>query len=542
MIEKQILPSRQLGYTQLYLDFLAGTGSARSFYSSRTVEETAQTLDQISFFRKEVVAILRRQNETFQSSSSALEAIEKLLEPRAVCVFGGQQAGLFGGPMMTLLKALAVAKAARNLSEQLRRPVVPIFWIAGDDHDFDEVNHTFLLDRQGSLNRIEYAARSTAPSPIGQVTFADTVELERALTAVRETLGETEFTGELYEILAKSYTSSETFVTAFGKLMARLTEGYGLVLFSPNDAEVKALARPFLRSVIERQDQLHALLAQRNQAVQAAGYHLQVQKQDEAAHLFVDLNGRTPVHRVGDRFTIGEREFTQAELIALLESEPERFSPDVITRPLLQAWLFPTAVQMGGPSEIAYFTQGNTIFDLFARPLPVHLARPTLMFVEKRHVKLTDEYGITFDEIAGDIEQLVNRILSQSFPDDLESRYRQLRSDIRSQVDAFSEQSLNFDPSLRDFANQTFGKIDFALKTFEGKLFSAHKKRSTDTREKIYRLQTALWPNGAFQDRSINVANFIARYGLPFVSWLYESIDPFAPGPKMISLSEEKTK
>ena len=542
MIEKQILPSRQLGYTRLYLDFLAGAGAARSFYSSRTIEQTAQLLDQVPVPKGQMAAILRRQNEIYRSSQSTFAAVDKLLDPRTVCIFGGQQAGLFGGPMMTLLKALAVAKAARALSEQLNRSVVPIFWIAGDDHDFDEANHTFLLDRQGSLCRIEYAARPSVRLPIGQVQFGDSAALDASLATVRETLGETEFTGELYDLLGRSYTTGDTFVTAFGKLMAAFTAEYGLILFSPNDADVKTLARPFFRSVIEKQDELHRFLTQRNQAVLSARYHLQVQKQDEAVHLFVDLDGRKPVHRNGDRFTVGDRAFAKSELLELLETEPERFSPDVITRPLLQSWLFPVAVQMGGPSEIAYFAQGNVLFDLFERPLPIHLARPTLILVEKRHAKLIDEFGIVFEEIAGDIEQLVNRILSSNFPEDIETRYEQLRSDIRSQIDNFSEKSLGFDPSLREFANQTFGKIDFALKTFEGKLFSAHKKRSTDMREKIYRLQTALHPNNAFQDRSLNIANFIARYGFGVVSWLYESLDPFAPGPKMISMSEEKAK
>ena len=540
MIETPIVPGRKLGYTQLYLDFLAGAGSARRFYSNRNADETSQLLDQVPFDRAAIVSILKRQNESFGSAPAALSAIEELTDPRAVCIFAGQQAGLFGGPMMTLLKALAIAKASRALSTQLNRPVVPIFWIAADDHDLDEVNHTFLMDRQGALQRIDYNGKPKTALPLGQIQLEDGLSLEQPKQLFKETLGQTEFTGELYQLLDRCYNSHHTFVTAFGKLLAALTAEYGLVLFTPNDREVKSLARPFLRQVIQKQDELHALLSARNHEVQAAGYHLQVQKQDDSAYLFVDLDGRKPVHRSGSGFTVGDRHFTQGELLDLLESEPERFSPDVTTRPIFQAWLFPTAFQMGGPSEIAYFAQGNVIFDLFDRPLPVHLARPTLTFVESRHAKAIEKHAIAFEEVAGDIEQLINRIMASSFPEDIESRYEQLRSEIRRQFDSFSEQSLDFDPSLRGFAEQTHGKIDFALKTFEGKLFTAHKKKSTDLREKIYRLQNSLWPNGAFQDRSLNVANFIARYGFGFVSWLYDSIDPFAPGPKLISLSEDK--
>jgi uncharacterized protein YllA (UPF0747 family) len=193
---------------------------------------------------------------------------------------------------------------------------------------------------------------------------------------------------------------------------------------------------------------------------------------------------------------------------------------------------------MGGPSEIAYFAQANVLFDLFDRPMPFHMARPSVILMEKRVEKLMTEYDIQFEEIAGDIELLINRVLVKSFPEGLDKEFGQLRSDIFNRFEQFSEQSISFDPSLRDFAKQTFSKIDFTLKTFEEKLFASHKRRSKETRDRIYRLRNAMYPNNALQDRSLNVSYFIAKHGPGIISLIYDKLDPARPAPKIVLLSE----
>ncbi len=538
MTVRLINPSKSFGFSNLYLDFLAGNTPASGLFVSPGYQQTAQKLDGVNFQRKELMDLLTRQNREFGSSEKVFANIQLLADPRTVCVFAGQQAGLFGGPLFSLIKALATVKAAKRRAEELDRPVVPVFWIASDDHDFAEINHTYLLNREGELARVDYPTAPQLPVPVADVRLDDEAAVVGMHAKVQEILGQSEFSPELYRLLAECYRTGEGFVAAFGKLMARLTAEYGLILFSPADASAKRLAAPLFAEIIERQDELHQRMGNTNRRIEQASYHLQVEKNEQATHLFYHHKGRWPiVHRDGG-FQAGEVSFSKAELLARIAAEPERLSPDVLTRPLMQSYLFPTLAQMGGPSEIAYFAQINPLFELFGLPAPVHTARPTATLVEKKHEKTMVQAEIAFEDLAGDFEQVINRVMAKSFPQDIEQEFQKLRDEIFGRFEQFSGRSLDFDPSLRDFAQQTSGKVDFALKAFEAKVFAAHKKKQKEVRERLYRLWYALYPNRGLQDRSLNISYFIAKYGPGVVAFLYERLDPDQSAHQLISLSE----
>ncbi|MFQ6007366.1 MAG: bacillithiol biosynthesis cysteine-adding enzyme BshC [Candidatus Zixiibacteriota bacterium] len=533
-----ITPSKTMGYSDIYLDFITGQYSATHFFSSKTIKEVAAKLDAVSYDREWISAILERQNRLFDTSDATFENIEKLKDEKTLCAFAGQQVVLFGGPLLIMIKALTVVKAAHLYSEQLQRPVVPIFWMAADDHDFAEINHTWVLNRQGDLEKISYDTPPKAELPASEITFADVSELERAQEALKTVLGVTEFTPELYRLLQNCYTPKDTFVTAFGKLMAFLTRDLGLILFSPGDAEVKQHAAPFFQTVLDMQDELHTVITTTNHHVQEHGYHIQVEKKDNASHLFFNLDGRKPIMRDGDSFLLNGKRFSKQELATCISKSPDRASPDVLLRPVFQSYLFPVVAQKGGPAEIAYFAQINPIFRLFGLVSPYYMARPSVTFVEKRYAELMAKHDITFEELTADIEQVINRVLAKSFPQNLQKSFDQLKHDVNHRFGKFVEESLQFDPSLKQFATQTYGKIDFTLKQFEGKIFASHKKKSKETRDRIYRLWRALYPNRALQERSLNISYFLSRYGFDFIKSVYDKIDCEENAHQIVHLTE----
>lgn len=537
-MNKPVEPSKNLGYSDIYLDFLSRKEEMKQFYPATSLQDVVGKLDSISFPREDIANILKIQNERFGASRKTLANIELLKDPKTVCVFSGQQAGLFGGPLLVVIKALAVVKAAELYAKELRRPVIPIFWIAGDDHDFEEVNHTFVQDRDSQIVKISYDPVPEIELPTSELQFSDKDELEKTKALLKETLGDTDFTSGLYDLIDEVYTSTDTYVTAFGKLMAFLTKEFGLVFFSPGDSKAKRLAVELFTSIIEKQDTVHALLDETNEKIQHDGYHIQVEKKADSTHLFYNINGRTAVLKENGKFVVGETIFSKEELIEKIKSEPEKFSPDVITRPILQSYLFPVLSQKGGAAEIAYLAQINKLFDLFNLVTPYYKARPTLTIVEKRFETLMAEHDIKFEELVDDVELLINRILAESFPENIEEKFKSLRNHIKCHFEDFSEESLKFDPTLENFAKQTMGKIDFNLNNFESKVFSSHKKRSKRSRERIYRLWHSLYPNRSFQERVINISFFISRYGFDFVKFLYENIDSEDSRHQLIYLSE----
>jgi bacillithiol synthase len=538
-LNKLVAPTKALGYSQLYLDYLAGKLSARQFFLSGNFDEIATATEARDYHRTQLIAILRRQNTVYGASGAALTALEQLADPRAVCVMAGQQAGLFGGSLLVQIKALALVKKAAQLAERLKRPVVPIFWIAGDDHDFAEVAGTSLLNHEGAIAPIKYAAHREVELPVGETKFDDAAALQAAVSEYHAALGTSDFTPDLYDLLDRAYTPNDTFVTAFGKLMAKLTEPYGLVYFNPTDPEVKRLAEPFLRDAILRNAEIRETVHGTNDRILSAGYHLQVEKSDAATFFFYNgVEGRKAVTWGKDGFLANGRLFTAETLADQLTLAPERFSPDVILRPVMQSYLFPVLAQYGGPSEIAYLAQLNPLFGKFDLPVPQHLPRPSATLVEKRFEKMLSEYGVPFEELTGDIEQVVNRVLEKSFPADLESRFQAASADISARFEQLVKESVEFDPTLKDFAKQTGGKLEFTLRTYQDKVFSSHKRKSKETRERIYRLHSALYPNRAPQDRSLNIGYFIAKYGFGVVSFLYRQMEVDETSHQLIFLSE----
>jgi bacillithiol biosynthesis cysteine-adding enzyme BshC len=537
-MKELVAPSKELGYSNIFLDFLADTGSARHFYLAPGVVKVAHELDQVEFDRKWIVTTLRRQNQALGAPPEVMGAIERLADDRAVCVFSGQQAGLFGGPMLVLFKALGIIKAAQTLSMTLERDVVPIFWIAGDDHDLDEVNHTWLLDRTAEPVRIAYDARPAIELPVSEIAFSNAEARKAAIAQLRSALGESDFTSDLYDMIEHCYSPSDTFVTAFGKLWSRLLGKYGLIMFSPGDPEVKRHAVPFFQRVLKRQQALSESLTRTNTELVQSGYHVQVEKSEDATHLFYNLDGRRPVVRAEDGYRVGDHHFTQKGLLAALEEHPEKFSPDVITRPVLQSFLFPVVAQKGGPSEIAYLAQVNPVFRLFSLPPPCHSARPTATLLEVRFEKLMQEHQIQFDDFTGDIEQAINRILARSFPTELQQKFDSLQKGVIEHFNEFMHDALEFDSSLQEVGKQTRGKVDYALNAFRDKVFSAHKKRRKQTRERIYRMQNAVYTNRGLQERSLNFLYFLSRYGPDLIDFTHEQLDIRQTAHQILHLSD----
>lgn len=509
-----------------------------AFFPAAGIEDVAEKLSTAKHSRGEIVDILKAQNRLYQASDKTFENIERLRDKSAVCVFAGQQAGLFGGPLLVVYKALSLVKAARAYETTLGRPVVPIFWIAGDDHDFAEVNHTFVLNRSWELARLSYDTPPAFELPVSEIKFNDASELDKAKNDLKEALGETDFTAEVYDLVEKAYTSDDTFVTSFGKLMASITADFGLAFFSPGDAKAKRLAADLFKDFIEKEEDLQTRLNDTNEAIARSGYHLQVEKSADASHLLYNLDGRKPVLRQGDGYRVGDDTLSREKLLDCIHDHPERFSPDVMTRPLLQSYLFPVVSQKGGAAEIAYLAQINRIFGLFSLVTPYYRARPSLTVIEKRFEQIMREHDIALEELAGDIEQLINRILARSFPADIEQSFNQFRDHLREHFQRFADRSLKYDPGLSRLAEQTLGKINFAVKNFEGKVFSSHKKKSQQMRERLYRLWYALYPNRNFQERSLNITYFLSKYGRGLVNFLYEKMDCEQKSHQLINLSE----
>lgn len=524
-VMRTIAAEQSPGYPRLITDLLTNSPAADRFFAAADLPTLLREIDAVSYDREAIVQLLHEQHAEMPNYSAARNQIERLRDPHAVCLFAGQQAGLFGGAVFTQTKGLGVVLHARRLEQSLGRPVIPIFWVASDDHDIAEIDHTTVLARSGELTTIRYAHGESTLRPAWELLLGK-AEIEQSLADLRSALGTTDFTEQVFADVESAYQPGRSYSQAFSYLIAHQLGSFGLLQISPGDTKLKQLAAPFFVRLVERAPELADQLQQTEAELRRAGYHLQVEKKPEYLHLFHHQPGRIPILRDGADFRAGSTRWSRAELLDELQKTPSRFSPDVIARPLLQSYLFPTVCQHGGPAELSYLAQIGELFSLMQLPRPIHRMRSSATIIEERTGAFLTANGIDLTDLFGDVEQVVNRLLAARFPADLEASARTAKAMLLDSFDQFAASARQYEQSVSEVASQMRGKIEFAFTSFESKLFAAHKKKSKDVRDKIYRLADALAPHRGFQERTINLLSWQARYGTMPIETLAGHLDP----------------
>ncbi|HEY2494968.1 MAG TPA: bacillithiol biosynthesis cysteine-adding enzyme BshC, partial [Paenibacillus sp.] len=325
-----------------------------------TWNERAQWLDDTEGRRVDrhaLVEILREYNGKHNAHNAVHTSLDILDKPGALVIAGGQQSGLFTGSMLVVYKAITIIQAAREAEKRLKRSVVPIFWIAGEDHDWDEVNHTYLLTGDMNLTKIRMDKHKQTRSSVSQTPVSDK-EWARAMNMVIATLQDSEFKADIVTIIRQATESSNNLSDAFAKLLGKLFGQYGLVLLDSADPELRKLEQSVFQSMIEKNEELGRAYQVSAGQITSLGYELQADVAEDGANLFYIHEGnRLLLTRVEDRFMDrkGLVAFTREQLLEILHSHPERFSNNVLTRPLMQDSLFPVLGSVLGQGEISYW-------------------------------------------------------------------------------------------------------------------------------------------------------------------------------------------
>ncbi len=539
MLKEAVKPQNRFNYSKLFRDFLQNEGNINKYVNLHgPVQIASDMVPNPKIDRGQVCDILFEQNKDFLSKSKTFDNIERLRDEKAVCLFTGQQSGLLGGPLLTFYKAIDVIKRAALLEQELHRPVIPMFWIACDDHDFQEVNHTFSIDNDNNVQRISYELSDDSPVAIAEVALEKGKSYDDFKRQTKEAFGGTDFSDELLERLFKWHSPGMNIVEAFAKNMNDILPDLGLVLFCPHNREIKDMSKSFFKEIAERYFSLKERLEETERSLEEDGYHIQAEKKVSAVHLFYHDPGRQPIHYLDDTYHVGDKKLGLTAMLDLIDKFPSMFSPDVLTRPLWQSYLFPTIAQSGGPAEIAYLCQISDVFEMFNLTQPYYYPRAGATVIEKREEELLQKHDLQFTDLLGDIEQTINDIASKSFPKDLELRIKGFKETIGDQYSDFAAHVVKYDKNLEGMAKQTYSKIDYALNKFEEKIFTQHKKNIKNTRNQIYRLRDSLYPNNTFQERTVNIYYFISKYGYDIVEFFTDKIDVSSKDHQLIYLSE----
>ncbi|HET7291329.1 MAG TPA: bacillithiol biosynthesis cysteine-adding enzyme BshC [Vicinamibacteria bacterium] len=524
--------------SRLFLDYLQGGPAARRFFEggfeAADLAAAASRALVLPRPRAAVAEALVRQQRA-RGAEAAARVAERLNDPRAVAVVTGQQAVLFGGPLLVLYKALAAVKAAEELEPRHQAPVVPVFWVASDDHDFEEMRSVEVLDPSGGLKRLRYAPAAD-PSGLPAWGIALDPSVETLLAELAAALPETEGREATLLRLRRCYRTGVSFSDAFAGLLSSLLPS--LVVLDPADPALKALMTPLLRREIEERSPTTRLAAGVGTALDAAGYHEQVAVREGFLNAFAIERGarRALAVRDGEVEVRGTgRRMSVAEAVAWLEREPEAFSPGALLRPLVQDALLPTAAYVGGPAEVAYHAQIGPSYAHFGIPRPALVPRPGATLLEPAQARALEAEGLTLVELQRDPEAVLARWARESHPG-VDEAFVRARAAIERELHAVEEALGAVDPTLKAAAHAAKGRALHQVEGLEEKATRALKKRDLGRAERLRRTRDALFPAGEPQERRIALAAFVARWGEPLVDTVRERLDVFARAHQVIAL------
>lgn len=458
-------------------------------------------------------------------SHQAKETLTRVAAGEGFVVTTGQQPGLFGGPLYTVHKALSAIALARRLQELLDAPVLPLFWVASDDHDWEEANHVHALDPGNTLRRLALDGDPESTRSMGRRTLDGGAET--ALTQLSEILPASDFTPAILERLRGAY-SAGTVASAFSDVMAALFEGRLLGLVDAQDPVVRRLGLPVIRRELERADEHEAALARQTTRLEAAGYAAQVAVLPGASNVFYeDESGRERLVRDGDGWMLRSsgRRMNDAGTAALLEDAPERFSGNVVLRPVVESAVFPTLAYVGGPGEVSYLAQTGCLFEAHGVGMPVVVPRLSATVVEGKVRKVLDKFGLEVEAFRKPVQELVSDVVREEVPAGVEEAVGRLRGSLAEGYEAVFEAAREIDPTLEGPVFQARGEALKQLGEVEKKIRQHLKGQNETGLEQLEKAAVNLAPMGKPQERVLNVHQYLARYGEGLLDAILERME-----------------
>jgi bacillithiol biosynthesis cysteine-adding enzyme BshC len=504
---------------KLFLEYLDHFERVKAFYvhppTMQAVSRSARKLDYPRERRSEIAAILRKQNAAFGAGAETLANLERL-EKGAVAVVSGQQVGLFSGPAYSVYKALTAVQIAEELTRS-GIPAVPVFWMATEDHDLDEVRHATWFN-QGKLTRFELPVFAEAGRPVGRIPLGPEVE---PLAQEAADLLENQGSDLLAQFLRDSYGPQETYGSAFGKLFTHLFAQQGLILMDPLDADLHRVAAPLYQHALVERDSLNEALLQRGKDLDHAGFAAQVKVTSRSTLLFYLNDGvRQVVTANTGRFQAGEKTWARDTLVHLTHTEPQNFSPNALFRSVVQDYLLPTAALIAGPAEISYFAQSEVVYRHLLDRMPVLLPRAGFTLVDAKANKLLRQYGLTVEDVWAGSQDLRHKMEGASVPKSLSKNFARDQKQIAKMIAKLGKQVEKLDPTLKGTVERARKRIEFHLEKLRRKAGRAQDQKKGLIAAHEHYLESVLDPHKGLQERDLCLLPFLARWGASGLSEL----------------------
>ena len=511
--------------TKLFGDFTYHPDKVAEFYPYLPLRPGSfrKAADRIEFSseqRQNLIGALKVQNE-------GNPLLDRLAQPGTVAVVTGQQVGLFSGPLYTPYKALSAIRLAERLTAD-GISAVPVFWLATEDHDFPEVNQSWLFDTTHRPIRFEARASPKPNQPVGSVVI-ESVDLDE----VRKALSGLPYADEAFELIRAAYQPGMRFGEAFAALLDRILRGFSILRVDPMLPEFRALAAPTLRKAVLEAPTLTAGILERNRELNDAGYHAQVHVEESTSLFFHLRDGqRLALRRQNGHYLEGKEKISAEELA----DHAEQLSPNALLRPVVQDSMIPTVAYVGGPAELAYLAQSEVLYRHLLGRQPIALHRSSFTLLDARAAKLLDRYHLELPDFFRGEEAVRQKAARTLVDPQLVSRISETRDTAVSSLDRMASDLEHFDPSITKALQKSWRKIEYQFEKVERKVARETLLRDERAGRDMCALTDALFPKHRLQERLYSTPALIAQHGPDLVERVYEHVTLDCPDHQVLTI------
>ncbi|AEU37056.1 bacillithiol biosynthesis cysteine-adding enzyme BshC [Granulicella mallensis] len=484
---------------------------------------------------------LLRQSDGFDASGAVLANIERLRNG-AAAVVTGQQVALFGGPLLTLLKAATAIRKAQDATKASGRDHVPVFWLASEDHDLAEVDQVTLLSKT-ETETLRLGLRAERPVPVGGLRVdggneEGRLRLEAELDRVSELLG----WAPVCELLRACYAPNAHLAGAFGRLISKIFAAQGLIVMDASIREFHALGTPVLREAIAQAEEIEDALLKRSEELVSGGYHAQVLVARGHSLLFLldaETGARLPLRRLGEgQWKAGSQSYSTEDLFAILENEPERLSPNALLRPVFQDRILPTAAYIGGPAEIAYFAQSAVVYEkILGRVTPV-LPRLSATLIEPAVATAMATHEVSLAQMfeSKTVDALALRLGARAMPIEGKRKIAAVGNAMDIELTALTEYMSAMSADLARAAGVSASKMRYQMNRLRRMAAAFEVQKEASLKKHATAMMLNLFPDGHLQERLLGGVWFVARYEDALPELLVEHAGQECPGHRVIYL------
>lgn len=528
-------------------NYLAQTAEIQQFFHYRYNQlsddlERLTELQSRKFPRSEIARHIKSFMQRYPTSEAVEKSLSKLQENNSVVVIGGQQAGILTGPLYTIHKVISIIKLAEEKEKQLDVPVVPVFWIAGEDHDFQEVNHVFVPVEE-TVDKWLYPEKTLQKKMVSDVSINKEI-CQTWMENLIENFGETAYTNQLLAFAEEQAVKSQTFVDFFANIIMELFKDYGLLIVDSGDREFRQLQKEYLTEQIIHHNSITYSLLRQQELISQNGFPLTIEANEQAANMFYYDEKRQ--ERVlleydceNERFVgkSGAFVFSKEELLELAANNPGQLSNNVVTRPLMQDWLFPTIAFIAGPGEISYWAELKLVFESFHIKMPPIVPRLNITLLDRSIETDLNELNLSLPEIltrgtANEKELFLLSIKDQ----EAEALFSEAKARLRSQYRLIEAKTAELDRGLLPLLDKNEQYLLKEIAFMQTKLDEAVKRKHEIVLKKFARVDLSLRPDGFPQERIWNVFQYLNQYGFSFVKNLMELSFEFDGRHKVIKI------